>query len=173
MTDRIKKLSFTHEAFADYLLANPGCTLRELSVVFGYTPAWLCSVINSDMFQAYLAQRRVPLEQGVLASIDSKLKGIAYLAMERLEETLQKTDDADVIVDSFDKVMHRYGYAPNARNGAQGGTNIKDSNVFYLNAEQFRQVQGRLVESHAGALPAPEKPEGEKDPAEHREVSTA
>jgi hypothetical protein len=171
--DRIKKLSFTHEALADYLLANPSCTLRELGAVFEYSPAWLCTVINSDMFQAYLAARRVPIEANVLKSIDDQLRGVAFLAIERMGEVLKKTEDADTIVDSFDKVMHRYGYAPNAKNGAQGGTNIKDSNVFYLNADQFRQVQGRLIDAHAGALPAPEKPEGEKEPAEHREVSTA
>lgn len=166
MNDVVKKLSFTHEAFADYILANPMATLRELRAVFGYSESWLCSVINSDMFQAYLAERRIPLEQGVLRSVSERLRGLSHLAMDRVEEVLQTTNDPDLIVDSFDKIMHRYGYAPNAKTGAQApAVQNNTQNVYFLDQSTFQKVRGRLIDAHSPA-PALENTEvaNEKTP---------
>lgn len=164
MSDVVQKLSPTHEQMILWVMTNPGGTLREMSAAFGYTVPWLCQVVNSDMFKAALAQKMQGVEALVVADIPAKLRGVASLAVDRMAEVLQRTDDSDTIIDAFDKVMHRYGYAPNAKNGAQagaGGTNIQ--NNFYLSREEFKDVQGQLIESHAKKpslpSPAPEIPE--------------
>jgi len=94
--------------------------------------------------------------------------------MDRMEETLNKTGDPELIVDSFDKVMHRYGYAPNARNAVNQGGVIQQQNVFYLNQDQFRKVQEKLVNAHSNPAPAPaleHNPQGDDEGSELSPVS--
>lgn len=146
-----KGLSHLHEALADYMLINPGCTLREMAQVFGYTGAWICTVTRSDMFQAYMAERREHVSALVHESLPKKLEAAAHLATERLIETLERTSDGEMIVDIFDKVLHKCGYAPGARSGAgvvgQAGTvNVQQN--FYLNAEELAQARTKLVDAH-------------------------
>ena len=74
-----------HEAFADYMLVNPGCTLREMGAVFGYSIAWICTVINQDMFKAYFAERRGGINASIAEYLPTKLAAAAPLAPERLD----------------------------------------------------------------------------------------
>lgn len=148
-----KGLSHLHEALADYMLINPGCTLREMSQVFGYTGAWICTVTRSDMFQAYMAERRADVSALVHQSLPKKLEAAAHLATEKLIETLEKTSDGEMIVDIFDKVMHRYGYAPGARPGTgavgmQAGGTVVQQNNFYLNKEELDSARTNFIEAH-------------------------
>lgn len=142
-----------HEAFADYMLINPGCRLREMAGHFGYTVAWISTVLNTDMFRAYMAERRSEINAAVAEDLPSKLRAAAHLATERIMEVLEKTEDADTIVDCFDKVLHRYGYAPNAKGGAQqpaGQTLVGvQNNVFYLTKEELGNARGKLIEAHS------------------------
>lgn len=142
-----------HEAFADYMLINPGCTLRQMGEYFGYTVSWICTVINSDMFKAYMAGRREQICATVAEDLPSKLRGAAHLATERMVEILEKTEDSDTVIDCFDKILHRYGYAPNAKNGAQAqaGRMVlnQQNNNFYLTKEELAGAKGHLIEAHA------------------------
>jgi hypothetical protein len=155
-TQMLKRgLSPTHELMGDWILANPGGTLRDMSAHFKYSPSWLSQVINSDMFRAYIGERLKEVHAHVTADIPTLLKGTAALAIERMNEVLMKTEDADVIVDAFDKVLHRHGYAPNAK-GLQGGPTIgQQNNVFFLNKEDLKAAKHALVGAHAPELPAP------------------
>lgn len=113
----IKKLSDLHEALADWMLVNPGGTYREMGVHFNYSVSWLCTVVNSDMFQAYFAKRRETVGVFVAASLPKKLEAAAHLATEKIIGVLEKTEDPELINDCFDKILHRFGYAPNAKGG--------------------------------------------------------
>lgn len=148
-----------HEAFADYMLINPGCTLKEMSGVFKYSVAWICTVINSDLFKAYFAGRREGVNAAVAGDLPSKLAAAAHMATERIMEVLEKTEDADTIIDSFDKILHRFGYAPNAKGGAQGGPVTNNTqNVFYLSKEDHAHARASFAAAHAQvALPAPKE----------------
>lgn len=144
-----KGLSNLHEALADYMLINPGCTLREMGAFFGYSGAWLCSVINTDMFKAYMADRRGEIRISVAEGLPKRLEAAAHLATERIIEVIEKTNDADTIVDCFDKVLHRLGYAPNAKgNAAAPVVNNTQNNVFYLSKADLKEANGKFLEAH-------------------------
>lgn len=143
-------LNYFHEGLADYLLVNPGATLREIGLYFGYSPSWICSVINADMFQAYLGERRKGITAGVAQSLPDKLKDAAHLATERLAEIVATTNDEKVAVDAADKILHRYGYAPNAKNGAQVPAIGQQNNVFLITRDDLASARARLVEVHDG-----------------------
>ena len=139
-----------HELLGEYILQRPQATLTEMSNYFGYSPSWLSQVTNTDMFKAYMANRMKDIQAVVSQDVPTRMATLAHLAIDRMEEVIVKTQDADTIVDSFDKVMHRYGYAPNAKNAVnQGNTPLQQNNVFFLNQDQFKQVQEKLINAHA------------------------
>ena len=139
-----------HEAFADYMLINPQCRLREMSAHFGYTVAWICTVTNSDMFQAYFAKRRGDINSSIAADLPTKLAAAAHLATERIMEVVEKSDDADTLIDAFDKILHRHGYAPVS--GTNPGATINAQNVFYITKDELAASRTKLLESHTPAL---------------------
>ena len=144
-----KGMSVLHESLADYILINPGCTLGEMGGHFGYTGSWLCSVINTDMFKAYMATRRMEVSACIAEDLPTRLHAAAHLATERIVEVLEKSEDADTIIDCFDKILHRYGYAPNAKGGAQSAVvNNTQNNVFYLDKKELAESKKALIEAH-------------------------
>lgn len=156
-------LTPTHELMGNWIVANPGGTLREMGAYFGYSVSWLSQVINSDMFKAYMADRLGEIHANVMADIPQRMAALTHLAIDRMTETLEKTEDGDLIKDSFDKVLHRYGYAPGAANAVQprgprpSGPMLQQNNVFYLTREQFQSAQEKLVRAHdRPALPQPQ-----------------
>ena len=145
-----------HEAFADYILINPGCTLRQVGAHFGYSPAWICTVMNSDMFKAYFVKRRAEVSAMVAEDLPTKLQAAGHLATERIMEVLSTSSDPDTLIDAFDKVLNRCGYAPNAKGGQQGGQQAAViNNVFYLNKGELADARQKLLAAHAApAAPA-------------------
>lgn len=157
MNAPVQKLSTTHEMIANWILANPGGTYRQMGAHFGYTVSWLCQVCTSDLFRAYMAERMRDVNLQVNQDIPSMLRGAAVLAIERVTEVLEKSEDAEVLVDAFDKVMHRYGYAPNAKaSPAAQGPIMQQNNVFFLNQEQLSSLRGKLLDAHKAEV-LPEK----------------
>jgi len=145
----IQKLSTLHEMLANWILQNPGGTYRQMSAAFNYTVPWLCTVVNSDLFKAYMAERMKEVNAQVVQDIPAMLRGTAVLAIERMQDVLANTSDPDVIVDSFDKVLHRYGYAPNAKaSPAAQQPTIQQNNVFFLNREDVKELRGHLLDAH-------------------------
>lgn len=139
-----------HEAFADYMLINPGCRLREMAAYFGYTVPWICTVINSDMFKAYFASRRGEINVSIAEGLPQRLLAAGHLATERLIEVLESTNDSDTIIDSFDKVLHRLGYAPNTNKGAPvgGGAQVTNNNVFFLDKGDLADARQLMIGAH-------------------------
>lgn len=143
-----KGLSHLHEAFADYMLVNPGCTLAEMAQYFSYTPAWICTVTRSDMFQAYLAERRKDVSALVHESLPRKLEAAAHMATEKLIQTLERTNDGEMIVDIFDKVLHRCGYAPSARTPGVAAGTVNVQQNFYMGKDDLQAARQALTDAH-------------------------
>lgn len=142
--DLIKDLSHTHEAMMDWMLMNPGHSLTQMSAAFGYTVPWLSRLIHSDIFQARLAERRKEVELRICDDIPAKLRGLGHLAIERMEEKLAASPDPRFIRESFDSIMHRLGYAPQARVAPQG-VNLQ-LNAFVVSKEELQTMQGHIVQ---------------------------
>ena len=159
-------LSAFHEALADYILMNPGATLRDKSAYFGYSIGWLCKVENTDMFRAYLAKRRKEVEVIIADSLPEKLAGAAHLVTERLIEVVAVSNDGDQILDAFDKVMHVYGYAPKGAQPGIGGVNQQGNiqNNFYVTAGELADARKTLTAAHAPAPALEHKKEDGGDP---------
>lgn len=86
-----------HNCIIDQLLIDPSITTKSLALKTGYTRGWLSRVMQSDAFQAKLAERSKALvDPIVMAKIEERLKGITNTALEILEEKLENTQSADL-----------------------------------------------------------------------------
>ena len=97
---RLDKVRYTHDAMIDQLIANPWVSQNDLAAYFGYTPAWVSIVINSDMFQAKLAQRRDQIVDPTLRlSLEERFRAVTTRSLEILQEKLSK--DASAVPDNL------------------------------------------------------------------------
>jgi hypothetical protein len=141
----IQKISYKHDEVLDSILANPHITLSQLSQLTGYTVPWLSQLINSDLFQATYQARRGEVVAPIIQSIQEKLSAIGHLAVEKLANKLATSEDPDYILDSFDKVMHRLGYAPKTSQAPGPQTVNNQANIFMLDKATLQQIRAPLV----------------------------
>lgn len=153
----IQRLRPTHDAIMDFMLMNPGATLAEMGHHFGYTPAWLSTVINSDLFQARLSERRAEIEEIIHNDIPAQMRGIVGMGLEKIAAHMERSQDMQYVTTTTDKLLHRLGYAP--KSGvvvqSQGPT---QNNFFLASPEDLAKARERIVETSmaASALAPPE-----------------
>lgn len=126
MTVPIKKVSFTHEALALWLIENPHQNYKAAGLFFGYTPTYIGCIVRSDAFQEFY--RKKFQEHHVILGLDIRGKlGVATdLALEGLTRKLETTEDAGFLLDATDKLLNRMGYAPSSQR-VMGSVNIDAS----------------------------------------------
>lgn len=140
----IQKVSHTHEMLLNWLIENPEKSLRMCADHFGYTQAWVSQIIHSDVFQAQLKLRQGEVFSRVAADIPEKLRGLADVAIEKVGEALEKSEDGEFALDVFDKTMHRLGYAPStARN--PGLPQVVQQNNFFIGKEDLAAMRGKMI----------------------------
>lgn len=115
----IARVSYTHDAMIDMILANPAISELEIAEHFGYSQAWVSRIFCSDAFQARLALRKDDLVTPILiANFEERIKGLAIRSAEVLMEKLGNPNvSADVALKTLDtsaKVMGLGGYKKEA-----------------------------------------------------------
>ncbi|WP_322496966.1 hypothetical protein [Chloroflexus sp.] len=91
---RPPKLRYTHQAMCDVIVQNPGISQNQLAALFGYTPAWVSTVINSDAFQALLAQRREELvDPEIRLTIEERYRALAAESLRVLQAKMARPAD--------------------------------------------------------------------------------
>lgn len=95
---RIKKLSYTHEAMVDLIVAHPGISQGELAAAFGYTPPWISTVLASDAFQQQLAARRNEIVDPALkATMEERFRALTIQSMNVLMGKLAQPNVSDTL----------------------------------------------------------------------------
>jgi hypothetical protein len=150
---QISEMRPTHEGILDHVLARPHATLRELAAVTGYSVSWLSQVMRSDCFKAAYDARRGDLNCEIMMSITDRLQALSHLAIDKIEAQLTNTENPDFILDSFDKIMHRTGYAPNSLKTVQGtGPALQQNNVFLVDKEFLGTMREKIVNGTPEAI---------------------
>lgn len=94
------KVSYTHDAMIDLIIARPAISNWELAAHFGYTAAWCSMIKSSDAFKARLQARRAEIVDPTLtASIEDRIRAVTERALEVVQEKLAKP--ADLIPDAI------------------------------------------------------------------------
>lgn len=102
------KMNHRHDALLEWLIANPHRNLKECAKDLGYCPQTIYLVVNSDLFQAMYAERCK--ERGAIAShlFDSRIRGVASLALEKTEERLRSTKLNPITLETESDVSDRF-----------------------------------------------------------------
>jgi len=116
----LAKVNYTHEAMADLIIATPGITQRELAAKFGYTEGWVCRVIQSDAFQAFVAERKDKLIDPMLrGAVEESMKGLVMQSIAKLQKRLEGNPSDDLLVGTLGIATKALGY------GARSGPTVQ------------------------------------------------
>lgn len=155
----IKEVRHPHDAVMDYMLAHPFWTLAQLAAATGYTVPWLSQMIRSDCFQDEYHRRRADFETNVMGSIQERLGELSHLAISKMGQALEGTQDPDTIIDAFDKVLHRTGYAPRSQATSVPPSVLQQqNNVFLVEKGELAALRAVITSGGQGiqdVLPAP------------------
>lgn len=115
----IARVKYTHDAMIDQLIANPGISQGQLATSFGYTQAWVSRVLNSDAFQARLAERKDELVDPVITmTLEEKFKALADLSLQVVTEKLTLSRDANIGLEALKITAKALGYGARKDNVA-------------------------------------------------------
>jgi len=89
---QLKRLRPRHQAIMDYLLASPTTKYSAVAEYFHVTPAWLSSVINSDLFQAQLNRRRAMMDDQTHRGITEQLTELATSSLAHLQIAIEDSE---------------------------------------------------------------------------------
>jgi len=169
---QVQSRSITHDILIDWLIANPGRgQMTRCAAEFGFTNAWLSTLVHSDAFQAKLRDRKEEVFETVIVPLRDKIVGVADRAVEKLGEELEETSDPRLLLDVADKMLHKLGYAPKV-NAAPAGTGVVNNTQInnyavspgLLAAAREKAKKGDLPHADKpSALPSPEGVPGEQE----------
>lgn len=95
---RLQKVSYTHEALIELIIAEPTLTQNQLAARFGYTPGWISNILASDAFQAKMSQRREDIIDPVIkASLEERWKALMIQSLNVLQAKLAKPEVNDTV----------------------------------------------------------------------------
>lgn len=179
---QLTRLSVTHNAIADWLIANPGKgQLQECATVFEITPSWLSTLIHSDAFRAMLLIKQGEVFEEVVIPLREKISGVAHRSVEKLGEILESTNDHRLVKEIGKDMLNSLGYGANAKAAVHTGDvhnhlTVSPDNLEAARARRSQHYRSELespAESETPALeaPAPELPDDtEVDLGEARDV---
>lgn len=115
MTNAVAKVSYTHDAMIDLIVANPSISQKEIAAHFGFTQAWVSQVLGADAVRERLAARKAELiDPTILLSFDRRLESLAAQSMELLAENLQVHRSSDTALKVLDITTRSLGYGAKA-----------------------------------------------------------
>lgn len=113
----LQRVSYTHDAMCDLIIANPAISKTALAQHFGYSLPWVSRVLNSDAFQARLAVRKADLvDPSLVLSIEEKLKVLCSESLDILMEKLATVRSPELATKGLEIGVKALGYGARQQN---------------------------------------------------------
>lgn len=170
------RISNTHNAIADWLVANPGKgQLGRCAVCFDVTRSWLSTLIHTDAFKALLRNKQEGVYEDVVIPLVDKIMGVAHRSAEVLGELLDDSQDEKLKHSIAKDTLAMCGYGTGAGTGTVVN-NLTQNNQFNVNGDALEKAKrlrderfpsppgGNLIESQSA--PASESNEKINAPQE-------
>jgi hypothetical protein len=107
----IEKVSYTHDAMIDLLIARPHVSQADVARHFGFTQSWISRVIRSDAFRERLATRKKELvDPVILESIETGFEALVSQSLEILRNKLDTDPSADLALKAAELGARAIGY---------------------------------------------------------------
>ena len=157
----LDRVRYSHDAMIDMLIANPAITQNELAKAFGYTAPWVSRIMNSDAFNARLAQRKADIvDPTIVLSIDEKLKALASKSLDVVLDKLTLTNSPDLAMKALETTTKALGYGArqNNLNVQQNFVVAMPPKVVDAAAWAAQHAPGGQAGQGSGNLPVPPPP---------------
>lgn len=116
----IQRVSYTHDAMIDLLIAKPTITGAEIGRHFGYTQGWVSRILGSDAFQQKLAARRSEIvNPELIRTFEERLQGLAVQSLEVIQNKLESTQNPDLAIKALDLSTRALGFGARPQNIGQ------------------------------------------------------
>lgn len=107
----IQRVRTPHDAMIDMLIAKPGLELKDLAKALGYTVPWVSRVMNSDAFQARLAERKSEIIDPILTDeVNARFKGVTMQSLDILANKLEASQSAELALQTLKLTTPALGY---------------------------------------------------------------
>lgn len=143
-SDQIASIRPRHEAIMTHLVANPEMRMQDVALVFGVTPSWLSVVVNSDIFQAKLAERQDQFFSVAAEGVANKLNTLAKLTLDKMIEKAPLTEDAHDLRENAKLALDRMGYGVSQSPVPAGLTQNNTINIG-VSPELLAQARERVL----------------------------
>lgn len=155
-------LSNTHNAIADWLIANPGKgQMGKCAAVFEMSRSWLSTLIHQDAFQAMMKHKQGKAFEIVIIPLHEKMSGVAHAGVEKLGEIIETSNDDRLTREITKDMLTAMGYGGNAK----AAVHIDASTHNTLTVNQDALAAARELRSKQHGAKALESPSPSEVPA--------
>lgn len=113
----IQRVSYTHDAMCDLIIANPSISKTAIAAHFGYSQTWVSRIMGSDAFQMRLSVRKADLvDPSLVLSIEEKLRVLLHESLDVVIEKIATTKSADMAFKGIEIGAKALGYGARQQN---------------------------------------------------------
>ena len=113
----VARVSYTHDAMIDLLIANPAISQNAIAQHFGYSVAWVSRIRNSDAFLARLAERKADIvDPTIIATVEEKFRAVAAKSLDIVLEKLELAPSFSDALDAATLASKALGFGARERN---------------------------------------------------------
>lgn len=120
--NQIKSVRWWHEEIVSLMIARPDWRQYQMAQYFGVTEAWLSQIINSDVFQAYKAERLARHHENVSTTTIERVEDLANSCLDKLTDRIEALGDDFAIGpvrETCEMALKSLGYGPRGGGGNQ------------------------------------------------------
>lgn len=149
----IQKLNLFHEALVDWWVSNPSGTLNECASYFRYSPAWICTVMHTDLFKERMAKRQEEIFGEIRFAIKDRIEALAHASLQRMLERIPSMRDDD-LRDSAELALQAMGITGSKASVKVSVNAPQQNNTIVVSKDDLQQAR-QLMQKGLDALPAP------------------
>lgn len=102
---QVKHIRAWHEELVEFMIANPRAGLKETSLYFNVSMAWISTITHTDAFRELWNKRRGEHFDNVSMGVSSRVTALAEVTVNALTEKIEKEIKADTItIDTLKEV---------------------------------------------------------------------
>lgn len=104
-----------YSSIADLMILEPNLTQKEIAARLDKSELTICSIVGTDLFRSYLAQRKLDLRAQNEAVLSQKMTKVAEASLDLVLDKLEKKRDQvplDTLKELSVSMLDRLGYAP-------------------------------------------------------------